>query len=256
MRLAEHGANIVVNYVSSAAAAEVVASKARNLGVEAITIKADVSSGQEIAAMFQKAKAEFGGIDIVMSNSGIEHFGNLDEVKEEEIDRVLGVNVKAQFMVAQQAHKHLNDSGRLILISSISAVMVRTHNGPDFAEDYITTNTIKGIPNHALYSASKAAIQGMVKSLAWDFGKRNITVNCIAPGGVKTDMYAEAAAKYLPGGENMTLEEIDAKISEWSPMGRPGLPADIAGVVALLASPEAQWITGQTMHASGGAHMV
>lgn len=236
LRLAEHGANIVVNYVSSAAAAEVVASKARNLGVEAITIKADVSSGQEIAAMFQKAKAEFGGIDIVMSNSGIEHFGNLDEVKEEEIDRVLGVNVKAQFMVAQQAHKHLNDSGRLILISSISAVM--------------------GIPNHALYSASKAAIQGMVKSLAWDFGKRNITVNCIAPGGVKTDMYAEAAAKYLPGGENMTLEEIDAKISEWSPMGRPGLPADIAGVVALLASPEAQWITGQTMHASGGAHMV
>ncbi|KAL6904276.1 hypothetical protein GGI43DRAFT_400028 [Trichoderma evansii] len=236
LHLAEHGANVVINYVSSAEAAEAVAEKARSFGVKAITIKADVSKGPEIIAMFQTAKAEFGSLDIVMSNSGIEHFGKLEEVTEEEIDRIFSVNVKAQFIVAQQAHKYLADSGRLILISSISAVM--------------------GIPNHALYSASKAAIQGMVKCLAWDFGKRNITVNCIAPGGVKTDMYAEAAAKYLPGGDKMTIEEIDDKISVWSPLGRPGFPADIAGVVALLASPEAQWITGQTIHASGGAHMV
>ncbi|KAF7556541.1 hypothetical protein G7Z17_g1293 [Cylindrodendrum hubeiense] len=235
LRLAEHGADIVVNYVSSAAAAEAVAENARKLGVRAIAVKADVSKGHEIAALFQTAAAEFGKLDIIMSNSGIEHFGKLEEVTEEEIDRVLGVNVKAQFMVAQQAHKYLNDSGRLLLISSISAVM--------------------GISNHALYAASKAAIQGMVKCLAWDFGKRNITVNCIAPGGVKTDIYTEAAAKYLPGGDKMTEEEIDAKISQWSPMGRPGFPADIAGIVALLVSPEAQWITGQTIHASGGAFM-
>ncbi|RKK75172.1 hypothetical protein BFJ69_g7921 [Fusarium oxysporum] len=98
-------------------------------------------------------------------------------------------------------------------------------------------------------------VQGMVKCLAWDFGSRGITVDCIATGGVKTDMYAEAAAKYLKGGDKMSIEEVDGKISEMSPLGRPGFPNDIAGVIAMLASPGAQWITGQTIHASGGAHM-
>lgn len=113
----------------------------------------------------------------------------------------------------------------------------------------------QGYRNHALYSASKAAIQGMVKSLAWDFGTRGITVNCIASGGIKTDMYADAAAKYIPGGDKMTVEEIDERISQWSALGRPGFPDDIAGVVALLASSDSQWITGQTLHAGGGTYM-
>ncbi|KAH0279731.1 ESC reductase, partial [Aureobasidium melanogenum] len=236
LRLASHGADVVINYISSASAAEEVANRARSFGVRAFAIKADVSQADQIKAMFEKAIAEFGKLDIVMSNSGIEHFGELAEILPEDIDRVLGVNVKAQFMVAQQAFKYLGDNGRLVLISSVSAVM--------------------GFPNHALYSASKAAIQGMVRSLAWDFGKRNITVNCIAPGGIKTDMYAEAAAKYIPGGDKMSIEDIDAKVSQWSPLGRPGFPNDIAGVVALLASEEAQWITGQTMHVNGGTYMV
>lgn len=199
--------------------------------------------------------AEFGKLDIVMSNSIIEHFGELPDVTSEEIDRLLGVNVKAQFMVAQQAFKHLSDNGRLILISSISANMV----GFCFftvMSSIVLSDMRQGYRNHALYSASKAAIQGMVKSLAWDFGTRGITVNCIAPGGIKTDMYADAAAKYIPEGDKMTIEEIDERVSQWSPMGRPGFPADIAGVVALLANPESQWITGQTVHANGGAYMV
>lgn len=95
----------------------------------------------------------------------------------------------------------------------------------------------------------------MVKCPACDFGPRNITVNAIAPGGVKTDMYTEAAAKYIPGGESMTEEEIDEGLSKWSPLGRPGFPDDISGVVALLASPESQWLTGQTFQISGGAQM-
>lgn len=95
----------------------------------------------------------------------------------------------------------------------------------------------------------------MVKRLAFDFGPRNITVNAIAPGGVKADMYKEAAAKYIPGSEAMSELEIDGILSKWSPLGRPGFPDDISGVVALLASSEAQWLTGQTLHVSGGAHM-
>ncbi|KAF2090126.1 NAD(P)-binding protein [Saccharata proteae CBS 121410] len=236
LRLAAHGANVVVNYVSSSSAAESVAKEARRMGVEAICVQADVSKQQDLANLFQKTKQEFGRLDIVMSNSGIEHFGKLEEVTEDEIDKVFGVNVKGQFMVAQQASKYLEDGGRLFLISSISAVM--------------------GIRDHALYAASKAAVQGMVKCLAWDFGSRQITVNAIAPGGVKTDMYAEVAAKYIPGGDKLTVDEIDAKLGQWSPLGRPGFPEDVAGIIAMLSGPEAQWITGQTIHASGGAHMV
>ncbi|OJD31013.1 tetrahydroxynaphthalene reductase [Diplodia corticola] len=236
LKLASCGADVVVNYVASKAGAEAVAAKARDeLGVRAVCIQADVSKRADIARLFAEAKRELGRVDVVMSNSGIEHFGDLEAVKEEEIDKVLAVNVKAQFFVAQEAHKCLEEGGRLILISSISAVW--------------------GVPRHALYSASKAAITGMVKCLAFDFGARNITVNCIAPGGIKSDMYTEAAADYLPGGDKMTVEEIDERVGMMSPMKRPGFPDDIAGVVALLALPESQWLTGQTFHVGGGAHM-
>ena len=95
----------------------------------------------------------------------------------------------------------------------------------------------------------------MVKCFAHDFGSRGITVNAIAPGGIKTDMWTEAAADYLEGGKNMTAQQIDDLVAKWSPLKRTGMPDDIAGVVALLASPEGQWLTGQTMHVGGGAHM-
>ncbi|CAI7667988.1 hypothetical protein CBS147355_6303 [Penicillium roqueforti] len=235
LRLAQHGADIAINYFSSAQAAESVADQARSLGVKAITVKADVSQEEDIKALFTKVIEELGRVDIVLSNSGIEHFGAVPDVTGQQIDHVFSVNVKAQFLVAQQSHKYMANDGRLILMSSISAQ--------------------KGVPEHAIYAASKAAIQGMVKCLAYDFGPRNITVNAIAPGGVKTDMYTEAAAKYIPGGESMTEEEIDTNLSKWSPLGRPGFPDDVSGVVALLASPEAQWLTGQTFHVSGGAQM-
>ncbi|KAH2763469.1 hypothetical protein KXV66_008057 [Aspergillus fumigatus] len=235
LRLAQHGADVAVNYTNSAAAAESVAEKIRSFGVRAITVKADVSKETDIKAVFEEVMEEFGRLDIVLSNSGIEHFGSVSTVTEAEIDNILRVNVKGQFFVTQQAYKHLADNGRLILMSSISA--------------------FKGVPGHAIYAASKAAIHGMIKCLAYVFGPRGITVNAIAPGGIKTDMYKEAAAKYLPRGENMSEAEIDEEMSQWSPLGRPGFPDDVSGVVALLASPEAQWLTGQILHVSGGAQM-
>jgi NAD(P)-dependent dehydrogenase (short-subunit alcohol dehydrogenase family) len=235
IRLAEHGADVVINYFSSPKPAEEVAKKCQSLGVRTLVIQADVSKRQDLVKLFEQTIKEFGRLDIVFSNAGIEHFGKPDEVEEEQIDKVFNVNVKSQFFVAQQAYKHMNDNGRLILISSISAQM--------------------GFPGHSIYGASKAAIQGMIRSLAYDFGPRNITVNCVAPGGIKTDMYTEVAAKYIPGGDKMTEEQIDKFVSAWSPLGRPGFPDDVSGVIALLASPESQWITGQTLQVGGGAHM-
>ena len=124
LALAERGMNVVVNYGSSAAAAESTAEKARKFGVKAITVKANVAVKGDLDRLFQTAIQEFKKIDLVMSNSGIEHFGAVDTVTEEEIDRTFAVNVKAQFFVAQEAYKYLADNGRLILTSSISAQKV------------------------------------------------------------------------------------------------------------------------------------
>ncbi|KAI0474464.1 hypothetical protein F4859DRAFT_504832 [Xylaria cf. heliscus] len=235
LRLAKDGADVAINYVSSVSAAEEVAKKARDLGVRAAIIKADVSKADEIAALFAKAKEELGRIDIVMSNSGIEHFGNLEDVTQETFDRVYAVNVRGQFLVAQQTHKYIENGGRLFLIGSVS--------------------TNWGIKGHAVYASSKAAIQGMVKCLAWDFADKNATVNLIAPGGVQTDMAAENAKHYVPGSDKMTPDEIIAKVGGGSPFNRMGMPNDIAGIVALLSSPDAGWITGQTINCNGGAFM-
>ncbi|KAJ5099759.1 hypothetical protein N7532_006760 [Penicillium argentinense] len=236
LKFASRGADIAINYVSNKDAAESVAIQAQEYGVRAITIKADVSDEKQVATMFEELMKELGRLDIVVSNSGIEHFGSLSEVTGADIDAVFAVNVKGQYFVAQQAYKYMADFGRVMLTSSISAV--------------------KGVPRHAVYAASKAAVQGMTKCLAVDFGPRNITVNCIAAGGVKTDMYTEMAAKYIPGGASMSEEEIEAMLSKWSPLGRVGLPEDVSGIAALIASPDSQWMTGQTFQVSGGAYMV
>ncbi|KAJ6070622.1 hypothetical protein PENARI_c002G08215 [Penicillium arizonense] len=236
LKLAHQGANIALNYKSNANAAEEVAKEIRTLGVRAITLKADVSQQEEVKAMFEAAQKEFGRLDIVVSNSGIEHFADIADVKGEDIDAVFAVNVKGQFFVAQQAYKYMEDFGRVMLTSSISAV--------------------KGVPRHAVYAASKAAVQGMTKCLAVDFGSRNITVNCIAAGGVKTDMYTEMSAKYIPGGDKMSPQQIEELLSKWSPLGRVGEVEDVAGVAALIASPDSQWLTGQTWQVSGGSYMV
>lgn len=162
-----------------------------------------------------------------MSNSGIEHFGNLADVTPEQFDKVFGINTRGQFFVAQQAYKHVTPGGRLILMSSISAQS-------------------RAVARHAVYAGSKAAVEAFARCFAKDFGEKQITVNAIAPGGVKTDMYADAARKYIPGGESLTDEEVDQRIGSMSPLGRPGNLGDVAGVVAFLASEDGRWMNGKS----------
>ncbi|CAF1059348.1 unnamed protein product [Adineta ricciae] len=235
IRLAEHGADVVITYLSSTKLAEEVAEKCRALGVRTLVIQGDLTKQEDVVRLFNEVLEKFGRLDIVFSNAGIEHWGKPNEVDEAQIDKVFDINVKSQFFVAQQAYKYMNDNGRLILMSSLAA-----H---------------RGIPGHSIYAASKAAVQGMVRCLAYDFGPRNITVNCVAPGGIKTDMYAESAPNYIPGADKMTEAELDRAVGKWSPLGRPGITDDTSGIIALLASPDSQWITGQTLQVSGGAQM-
>lgn len=147
---------------------------------------------------------------------------------------MFAVNTRGQLLVAQQAYKYLTPGGRLVMLSSISA-------------------QAKTIKNHALYSGSKAAVEAFVRCLAQDMGDKRITVNCLAPGGVKTDMYVEAARKYMPGAKDWTDEQVEEAVSGWSPLGRVGVPRDISRVLAFLVSEDGGWMNGQVLTVGGGA---
>lgn len=170
LELATRGASVVINYAKSADKANEVVKEIIKLGSKAIAIKADVSKPDEIFKMFEQAVAHFGKLDIVISNSGTEVWAKEEDVTVEDFDYIFNINCRGQFFVAQQGLKYLGQGGRIILMSSIAASM-------------------SGIPNHALYAGSKAAIEGFTRSFAVDCGEKGITVNAIAPGGIKTDMY-------------------------------------------------------------------
>lgn len=172
VELGRRGASVVVNYNSTEKPAQDTVDEVIKAGSSAIAIKADITRVSEISRLFQEALSHFGRLDIVVSNSGTEVFKPEDQVSEEDYDRVFNLNTRAQFFVAQHAYIHLEAGGRIIFTSSVAANM-------------------SGIPNHALYAGSKAAVEGFTRSFAADCGHKRITVNAIAPGGVKTDMFNE-----------------------------------------------------------------
>ncbi|KAL6713696.1 hypothetical protein ACLMJK_009161 [Lecanora helva] len=234
LELASRGASLVINYSRAAAPAEEVVKEIEKLGSRAIAIAADVSKPPEIAALFDKAVKHYGKLDIVVSNSGVESFQHISEITAEEFDRVFAVNTRGQLLVAQQAYKHLGNGGRLVMLSSMSA-------------------SAHGVPRHAVYSGSKGAVEAFARCLAVDFGHKGITVNAIAPGGIKTDMYIEAARLYVPNEASMTDAQIDEAIASQSPLHRVGVPHDVSRVVAFLCSQDAGWMNGQVLTIGGGA---
>lgn len=224
--LGARGAKVVVNYNSNAGAAEAVVRDIKATGSDSVALRADISRPEQIGELFQATKDHFQTIDIVVSNSGVEHFGALDEVKPDDFDRVFNLNTRGQFFVAQQAYKHLTDGGRLILMSSISA-----HNS---------------IKEHAVYAGSKCAVEAFARCFAAEFGARSITVNSIAPGGVKTEMAADVGYKYIPGADaSWTIEDIEKVVAKMTPLRRMATPPDIARVVGFLCSGDGGWMSGE-----------
>lgn len=229
LELARRGASVVVNYVSSVGHAQEVVKEIEsyNTGARAIAIQADVSKVSEIDRLFAEAKRAFGRLDIVMSNSGTESWDKTEEVTEEKFDHVFNLNARAQFFVGQAAFKNLEQNGRLILMTSIAAGLM-------------------GVKNHALYNSSKMAVIGMVKAFATDFGVKGITVNGVAPGGIKSDMFTQNAWHYIPGGTpDIPADKIEQMMAENCPLGRCAVPEDVARVVAFLASEDGGWVNGQ-----------
>jgi len=226
LELARRGAKVVVNYANSPDAAEAVVKDIKAMGSDAIAIRANVANVSETISLFDQAVKHFGKLDICCSNSGVVSFGHLKDVTEQEFDRVFNINTRGQFFVAREAYKHLEVGGRIILMGSI-------------------TGQAKGVPKHTVYSGSKGAIETFTRCMAIDCGDKKITVNCVAPGGIKTDMYHAVCKEYIPGGDKMNNDEVDEYAATWSPHNRVGQPIDVARVVAFLASEDGEWVNGK-----------
>ena len=218
-RLGRDGARVVLTYVASAAQAEQVVSAITKSGGEAVAVRADMTNLTEVGAMFDAAVQRFGHIDILVNNAaGKNVFKANAEMTVEEYDSMFLIT-RGVYFALKEAAKRLANNGRIISIS--------------------TGGTAMAMAGAGAYAGSKGAVEQFSMALAKELGARGITVNTVRPGVTETDgLVLDAAA----------LQHLVAQ----TPMGRLGQPADIAGAVALLASEDARWITGQNISASGG----
>ena len=220
------GANVVINYFLDGH--HVDESKNRlqadelavALGDRALAIAADVRDQEAVSGMFLQAKQHWGKIDILVNNAGITRDQSIKKMREDQWKDVIDTNLTGVFNTCKQAAQHLEDDGRIVSLSSISAVA--------------------GTFGQSNYAAAKGGIISLTKVLSKEFSNRRVTVNAIAPGLVLTEM-----VKTIP-------EEMRTKFLERIPLGRFGEPGDIAGVVLFLCSDLAGYITGQTIHVNGG----
>ena len=222
-KLASSGASVVVNYAKSGTEAEALVRKIRNGGSRAVAVQADLSKPAEAEKLFQRALKEFGRVDILVNNAGAYEFFPLSSIEEGHFDRLFDLNVKGLLFATKQAAAAFADSGGSII--NISSVVSTSPK-----------------PNGSVYSATKAAVDAITKSLAIELGPKKILVNSVLPGVTETEgLQAAPQAEFF---RNYAVSQ--------TPLGRVGQPADIAGVVAFLASDDAKWITGQLITASGG----
>lgn len=238
IELAKRGAKVAVNYANAVEGAEQVVKEIKALGngSDAAAFKANVGNVEESEKLMDDVVAHFGKLDICCSNSGVVSFGHFKDVTPEEFDRVFTINTRGQFFVAKAAYKRMEMGGRIILMGSI-------------------TGQAKGVPKHAVYSGSKGAIETFTRCMAIDAGEKRITVNCVAPGGIKTDMYHAVCREYIPGGEKLSDDQVDEYACTWSPHNRVGQPVDIARVVCFLASQDGDWVNGKVIGIDGAACM-
>lgn len=229
-RLAAEGAAVAVNYVADAGSADALVSELTDAGHRAAAFRADVSDPEQTHDLVHRVTDEFGGLDLLASNAGVEYFGALEVITAADFDRVFHINVAGQLFATQAAAAAMSTGGRILLTSSVSARIA--------------------VYRHTLYAASKAAVSAMVLNLAPELAEKGIAINAIAPGGTATDMAAEHAPSYTPPSLRGVAPENILK-SVYA-LGRRAEPSEIAAIAAFLLSPDASYITGATIDASGG----
>ena len=225
LELAARGADVAVNYASSADAAEQAAADIRALGRRAAAIQADVSQPDQVAAMIDAVKEQLDAPAILVNNAGITQDTLAMRMKDDDWAAVLATNLTGSFLVTRACLRGMMRArwGRIITIGSVIGLM--------------------GNAGQVNYAAAKAGLAGMTKSLARELGSRNITANLVAPGFIRTDITA-----------GLTDEQVAGVLAQ-IPLERLGDPADVAPLVAFLASDQAAYITGQTLNVDGGMVM-
>jgi 3-oxoacyl-[acyl-carrier protein] reductase len=225
LELASSGADVIVNYGGNTEAANEVVTMIQTMGRRAIAVKANVAIGTEVEEMVAYTLQQFDKIDILVNNAGITRDNLLMRMKEEEFDEVINTNLKGVFHCIKAVTRPMmkQRSGRIINIASVVGVL--------------------GNAGQANYVAAKAGVIGLTKSVARELASRNITVNCVAPGFIETDMTAKLN------------DEMKQSLLKQIPLGSLGQPEQIAKVVRFLATDEASYMTGQTLHVDGGMYM-
>ncbi len=222
--LASEGAAVAVNYATSKEGADRVVSEIVKNGGKAIAIQADMSKQSDIKRLFSETLKAFAKLDILINNAGVYDFAPLEEVTNEHFHKMFDLNVLGLLLATQEAAKHFgNSGGSVVNISSVAST--------------------SALPNISVYSATKAAVDALTRSLAKELGPRKIRINSINPGMVETE-----------GLHSKGIAESDfRKHSEsQTPLGRIGQPDDISPAVVFLASEDSAWITGETLFISGG----
>jgi 3-oxoacyl-[acyl-carrier protein] reductase len=222
--LADRGATVIVSDLNLEAAEQTV-SEWMSRGSEAMAIRADVASVDDVKAMFSTVISRFGKVDFLVNNAGITRDTLLMRMKDEDWNLVLSVNLKGTFNCMKAALSSMSKKrrGRIVNISSIVGAI--------------------GNPGQANYAASKAAVIGLTKTVAREYASRGITVNAVAPGFIDTSMTASLS------------ENVKETLMRQIPQGRLGSPGDVAHAVAFLVSEGSNYITGQVLHVNGGMYM-
>ena len=222
LRLAERGARVAVNYNTSEGLAEQVAASIRDAGGDALTVRADVSDLPQVTAMVERIADDWGAVDILVNNAGIIGDSLLVRMTDEAWGQVIATNLNGTFYCTRSVLRAMVRKrwGRIVSISSVVG--------------------IRGNAGQANYSASKAGVLGFTKSLAKEVATRNITVNAVTPGYIRTDTV------------NVLPQHLKDRIMTWIPQGHFGEVDDIAHLVAFIASEKAKYMTGQVISVDGG----
>lgn len=226
-RFAREGAAVAVSDMELGPAEETAAAITA-AGGKALAVRCDATDRPQVEAMVAQAVEKFGRLDILVTCAGITRDNLIHKMTDDDWDGVIDTHLKGTFLTAQAAQKHMvqQRSGKIVVISSTSAL---------------------GNRGQTNYSAAKAGIQGMARTLAIELGPFNVNVNCVAPGFVVTRMTEATAARM-----GISFEEMKAAAIERTPLRRVGQPEDIASVIAFLCSEDASFVTGQVIYVRGG----
>jgi 3-oxoacyl-[acyl-carrier protein] reductase len=222
--LAAEGAAVVVNYSSDKAGGERVVAEINRDGGRAVAVRANVANPADIRRLFSAAQESFGRLDVLVNNAGVYEFAPLEEVTPEHFHKQFDLNVLGLILATQEAVKHFGpEGGSVVNVSSVVST-----SAPPYA---------------SVYSATKAAVDAVTRSLARELGPRKVRVNSINPGMVVTEGLQ---------AKGIEESELRKQFEAQAPLGRIGQPDDIAPAAVYLASADSKWVTGETLYIAGG----